>query len=373
MASAMISSRSQTFLDAFMSDARLVITSFMQLDEFANLALVCKTTAGVVSGRTINKDERQRIFARFVVDPMLATLRPLPPPQRFFYGHDETKQMEHDAKRAAEKAEFDAKYEAWSKLGPYERIQNWRDFNTPLSTTTTHDYYETLHALTYGSFYKRHDGTTEGHAVRPLVEFMNQPITSNGMVIRESYDSKPSHVTHGSVIVRAMWYLKRYPSWVQFLLTTPAADRVRDILATIHRNIQAMSRDAFHRNSPNNFYTPLMPPPGMVCKQFCTSKGKFVTNSTKNMNKKHWDEFLAISNHVYSLHKMYEQFHHQRVSQFEADMLIPKIMATRRGDGVLSSQDLDLILQVLQRNRPSKRRRQDDGVDDVDVDDEMLD
>ena len=97
----MISSRSQTFLDAFMSDARLVITSFMQLDEFANLALVCKTTAGVVSGRTINKDERQRIFARFVVDPMLATLRPLPPPQRFFYGHDETKQMEHDAKRAA--------------------------------------------------------------------------------------------------------------------------------------------------------------------------------------------------------------------------------------------------------------------------------
>ena len=357
MASSVISSRSQTFLDAFMSDARLVITSFMQLDEFANLALVCKATAGVVSGRTISKDERQRIFARFVVQPMLATLKPIDPPQRMWYNHVPDQEA-HDAKRAEEKEVLDAKYDAWRKLPIFERVSRWRETNTAFSSTPSHDYYHTLGEVTNGSLYKRHDGSVGGWAVRPLVEFMNEPINANGAVVRQKYDDPPTHITHGSVIVRVNWYIKQYPSWVQYLLTTPAADSVREILEDLHESTVNLTNHGFY-NQQTNPYTPLMAPLRMDAEQFCSSKGRF-TKDTKNMSKKHWDELSRTNSHVYKLRQIYEQYQSQRTSQFEAELLIPHILSARRGDAALSDWDLAMILKILQRNRPSKRRRADE-------------
>lgn len=360
MASAMISSRSQTFLDAFMSDARLVITKFFKLDEFVNLALVCKATAGVVSGRTINKDERQRIFARFVVEPMLATLKPIKPSSRMWF-MQEVDQEAHDAKRAEEKETLRVKHDAWCKLPIFERARTWSETNKALTTTPTHDYYRTLFQVTYSSLVKcKYDGSVGGWAVRPLVEFMNEPIDTNGAASKESYDSAPTHVNHGSVIVRVNWYNKQYPSWVQYLLTTPSADTVRQILRDLHNHMLGFLN---HQKNP---YTPLMAPFHLVAEQFCSAKGRFI-DVTKKMGKKHWDTLSRTNSYVYELRKIYDQYNAHRTSQFEAELLIPRILSVRRGDTALSDGDLDMILQILQRNRSSNKRRrldvdEDDGV-----------
>jgi hypothetical protein len=97
----------------------------------------------------------------------------------------------------------------------------------------------------------------------------------------------------------------------------------------------------------------------MEAEQFCSAKGRF-TKDTKNMSKKHWDELSRTNSHVYKLRQIYEQYQAQRTSQFEAELLIPHILSARRGDAALSDWDLDMILKILQRNRPSKRRRTDE-------------
>lgn len=348
--------RSQTFLDAFMSDARLCITSFLQLDEFANLALVCKATAGVVSGRTIGTAERKSIFARFVAEPMLATLKPIEPAGRMWFG-DPVRQEEHDAKRAEEKETLKVKYDAWLKLPIFERVKTWKETNTALSSIPTHDYVKTLDQVQYESVVKCHDGSSFGWALRPLVEFMNEPIHTNGAVIRRWNDDNvdvPMHITHGSVIMRVNWYNKQYPSWVQYLLTTPAALTVRNILDDMQRHTASLTDGTFYR--PVNPYTPLMAPLRLVAAQFCSAKGRF-TKDTKTMSKKHWEELSRTNSFVYKLRQIYDQYKAHRTSQFEADLLIPKILSAKRGEAVLSDWDLSMVLQILQRNRPSKRRR----------------
>lgn len=340
-----------SFVDTFLIQyMRMTLVGFMEWDEYINLAMVCKTTAGIVSGRTAPLNERRHFFARFVVSPLLDRAAKDISFRVGWFDSEEEKAI---------KAEKKAKFDEWAKMPMFTRLDAWMENYRHYGFGSPENHLR-------HSFMMKLVCNAKEWAKKPLVDIMNTPLTDCEYAIRHDWTSdedKYTQVTVGSFVHRIMWAIGQFPQWVKYILTsTPDKYEAKCILVSLG---VMKEEHSFGEDRPT-----LLLPSGLSG-VFCTTKGRIdTTKPPKRLTKKLQEEYYNQVTKMDKLCAIYNKYKKNIESSAEANMLIPKIRAQMRGERPLSVEDMEMLIVTLKRAsqseewNPKRRRTNDEDIED---------
>ena len=325
-------------LDVFAcQDMRTTIMSFLNWDEYVNIASVCKYTEGVVSGRKVDSNERNQAFAKFVLEPLLDTLVPSIDTLAYYEEREVNDATTAKKKRIAEQTEA---HQQWQALPIFERFVTRSNCNKTISANRNHDLSMLFEMVdTQIHLYNKRIAP-----IPALADFMNTilPECPLAVLAHGSYNAHTA-VNVGNVIHRVMWKIGDYPYWVRFILATDEEYKVKQLLDNLY------NRGSSLFTPKNNKFTSLMLPSRLNA-QWCVKNGKVVQKGNVKPLTKEVEQQLREQQRNYGeLQDIFSHYKKTIEMQVYADIYIPRLRAHASSATTLTIEDAQFLINILKR------------------------